>query len=90
MSIIIETIDYESILKLFDADFPKVTHLDVTYCDMKRLKKNFIERFPKLENFRVRCCRLETIEENAFSNTKYLVELDLNEKRFHVNKNRVS
>lgn len=75
--IIIDKLDYDSILKLFAHDFSNVQILDIRNCNIKILEKKFIEKFPRLIKFCMSNCNLEMIEDGVFSNFKELVRLDM-------------
>ena len=72
--------DDKTFFKLFDGlNFPNLKSFTLRYCNLKRLKKEFINRFPKLSQLFVKSCNLEEIEHDAFSNLKKLNCLDLSD-----------
>ena len=80
LEIFIYNIDYETLQKLFKGhNFSNLHTLEIVSCNIKRIEKKFIEQFPILKNFCMSDCKVETIDDDAFSNSKELVVLDLRE-----------
>ena len=73
----------EITLKLLnDLHFPCLKLLSISKSNIRKVTKKFIDQFPMLRELYINHCNLETIEDNAFSNLKHLVRLDLNTNFF--------
>lgn len=67
----------ELFFKLFDGHhFSNLLILDIG-CNIKRVNKKFLDYFPVLRELSMNECKLEMIDDDAFSNLKQLVRLDL-------------
>ena len=79
-SILIEQIDYETVLKILNgSNFSNLQSLIIYDCNIRRIEKKFMEQFPNLKKLRMINCNIETIEDDAFSHLKDLNLLDLSE-----------
>ena len=80
LSILIPFIDYETILKILNGhNYSNLKSLVIAYSNIKRIEKKFMVRFPSLSKFCMVKCNVETIEDDAFSQLKELIVLDLRE-----------
>lgn len=77
LSVCFDNDDEEIFFKLFDGHhFSNLLILDIG-CNIKRLNKKLLNYFPVLRELSMDECKLEMIEDDAFSNLKQLVRLDL-------------
>ena len=61
--------------------------LSLFKCNIKTLKKEFINKFPSLLNLSIHGFNLEMIEDDAFSNIKQLIRLNLSGNPFKTLEN---
>ena len=83
--------DKESIAaKFFDGHcFSNVQVLSFYKFNIKTLKKEFIDQFPALLDLSIHNCNLEMIEDDAFSNIKQLIRLNLSGNPFKTLEKRI-
>ena len=68
----------ERILELLnDLHFPSLQSFSIINFNVRKVTKKFINQFPILRDLAIRECNVEIIEDDAFSNLKQLVYLDL-------------
>ena len=88
---ICSNIENEILFKLFDGhNFSNLLNLRYTTCNIRKLNKKILNfRYPILRELSIIRCNIEIIEDDAFSNLKHLVRLDLSDNLLETQDKRV-